>query len=68
MISALDFLILFGAALAAGLFNALAGGGSIFTFPALIAIGVPPILANVTNTVALCPGYVGGVLAQRSDL
>ena len=67
MISALDFLILFAAALAAGLFNALAGGGSIFTFPALVAIGVPPIVANVTNTVALCPGYVGGVLAQRRD-
>src|ERR1700712_607149 len=68
MTSALDFLILFAAALAAGLFNALAGGGSIFTFPALIAIGIPPIVANVTNTVALCPGYVGGVLAQRRDL
>jgi uncharacterized protein len=68
MISALDLLILFAAAIAAGLFNALAGGGSIFTFPALIAIGVPPILANVTNTIALCPGYVGGVLAQRRDL
>jgi len=68
MISALEFLVLFAAALAAGLFNALAGGGSIFTFPALVAIGVPPILANVTNTVALCPGYVGGVLAQRRDL
>jgi len=68
MLSVLDVLILFAAALAAGLFNALAGGGSIFTFPALVAIGVPPILANVTNTVALCPGYVGGVLAQRRDL
>jgi hypothetical protein len=68
MISAFHFPILFAAALAAGLFNALAGGGSIFTFPALVAIGVPPILANVTNTVALCPGYVGGVLAQRRDL
>jgi uncharacterized membrane protein YfcA len=68
MISALEFLILFVAALAAGLFNALAGGGSIFTFPALVAIGLPPIVANVTNTVALCPGYVGGVLAQRRDL
>ena len=68
MLSAPDILILFAAALAAGLFNALAGGGSIFTFPALVAIGVPPILANVTNTVALCPGYVGGVLAQRRDL
>src|SRR3954468_262129 len=68
MISAFQFLILFTAAIAAGLFNALAGGGSIFTFPALVAIGVPPILANVTNTIALCPGYVGGVLAQRRDL
>ena len=68
MISAFDFLILFAAAIAAGLFNALAGGGSIFTFPALVAIGIPPILANVTNTVALCSGYVGGVLAQRRDL
>ena len=67
-IPALDYLILFAAALAAGLFNALAGGGSIFTFPALVAIGIPPIVANVTNTVALCPGYVGGVLAQRGDL
>jgi uncharacterized membrane protein YfcA len=68
MTSLLDFAILFAAALAAGLFNALAGGGSIFTFPALVAIGIPPIVANVTNTVALCPGYVGGVLAQRRDL
>lgn len=68
MISALDFLMLFAAAIAAGLFNALAGGGSIFTFPVLVAIGIPPILANITNTVALCPGYVGGVLAQRRDL
>src|SRR3954465_13117124 len=64
----LDLLLLFAAALAAGLFNALAGGGSIFTFPALVAIGIPPIVANVTNTIALCPGYVGGVLAQRRDL
>src|SRR3954465_15730455 len=68
MISVFDFAILFAAALAAGLFNALAGGGSIFTFPALVAIGVPPIVANVTNTIALCPGYVGGVLAQRGGL
>jgi uncharacterized membrane protein YfcA len=68
MISALNLFILFAAALAAGLFNALAGGGSIFTFPALVAIGVPPVIANVTNTIALCPGYVGGALAQRRDL
>lgn len=68
MISAVDFLILAAAAFAAGGFNALAGGGSIFTFPVLIAVGLPPIAANVTNTVALCPGYFGGVIAQRRDL
>jgi uncharacterized membrane protein YfcA len=67
-VTPLHLFLLFLAAVAAGAFNALAGGGSIFTFPALIAAGVPPLLANVTNTVALCPGYVGGVLAQRRDL
>jgi hypothetical protein len=67
-VSFLQLALLFLAAIAAGAFNALAGGGSIFTFPALIAAGVPPLLANVTNTVALCPGYVGGALAQRRDL
>jgi uncharacterized membrane protein YfcA len=64
----LRLLILFLAGIGAGLFNALAGGGSIFTFPALIATGIPPILANVTNTVALCPGYFGGVIGQWRDL
>jgi hypothetical protein len=68
MTSTVDFLILLAAAFAAGAFNALAGGGSIFTFPVLIAVGLPPVTANVTNTIALCPGYVGGVLAQRRDL
>ena len=52
----------------AGAINALAGGGSILTFPALLAVGLPPVTANVTNTVALCPGYVGGVIGQWRDL
>lgn len=56
------------AAIGAGAINALAGGGSILTFPALIAAGIPPIAANVTNTVALFPGYVGGVIGQARDL
>ena len=54
--------------MAAGAINALAGGGSILTFPALLAVGLPPVAANVTNTVALCPGYVGGVIGQWRDL
>ncbi len=56
------------AALAAGIVNALAGGGTLISFPVLLALGVPPIAANVTNTVALVPGYLGGTIAQRSDL
>jgi uncharacterized protein len=56
------------AALAAGLINALAGGGTLVTFPTLLAIGLSPISANVTNTIALCPGFLGGTLAQANDL
>ncbi len=56
------------AALIAGVINALAGGGTLISFPMLLALGVPPVSANVTNTVALVPGYLGGTLAQRADL
>jgi len=56
------------AAVAAGLINALAGGGSLITFPTLMAVGIPPVMANATNTVALCPGYLGATLAQKKDL
>ena len=56
------------AADAAGAVNALAGGGTLITFPVMTAIGVPAIRANATNTVSLCPGYVGGTYAQRKDL
>ena len=56
------------AAMAAGLVNALAGGGTLISFPALTAIGLPAIAANITNTVALVPGYFGATLAQRKDI
>ena len=56
------------AALAAGTINALAGGGTLITFPTLLAIGLSPVSANVTNTIALCPGFLGGTLAQAKDL
>jgi uncharacterized membrane protein YfcA len=62
-----DLLIALGAALAAGFINAIAGGGTLVTFPVLMALGLPPVAANVTNTVALCPGYFGGIFAQRKD-
>src|SRR5512147_2104408 len=56
------------AALAAGVVNALSGGGTLITFPMLTFLGIPAVAANVTNTVALCPGYFGGTLAQWNDL
>lgn len=62
------YLLVGAAAVAAGLVNALAGGGTLISFPALVAAGIPAVAANITNTVALCPGYLGGALAQRKDL
>ena len=57
-----------GAAFAGGAVNAIAGGGSLITFPTLVAVGLPPVLASVTNTVALCPGYLGATIAQRKEI
>jgi uncharacterized membrane protein YfcA len=56
------------AAFAAGGINAIAGGGSLVTFPVLLASGFPAITASITNTVGMCPGYFGATLAQRRDL
>jgi len=67
-LSVIDFVLIGLAALAAGAVNALAGGGTLITFPMLTAVGVPAVAANITNTVALCPGYFGGTLAQWKDL
>ena len=62
-----NYIIAFFAALAAGFVNAIAGGGTLITFPVLVALGIPPVAANITNTIALCPGYFGGTYAQRKD-
>jgi len=64
----LDFLIAALAAFAAGAVNALAGGGTLITFPALTALGLPAVTANITSTVSLFPGYFGATWAQRKDL
>jgi uncharacterized membrane protein YfcA len=63
-----EFILIGLGALAAGAVNALAGGGTLITFPLLTAVGIPAVAANVTNTVALCPGYLGGTMAQAKDL
>jgi uncharacterized membrane protein YfcA len=56
------------AAAAGGLVNAVAGGGSLLTFPALVACGLPAVVASATNTVAMCPGYLGATWSQRAQL
>ena len=61
----LEVMLLFGAGVLGGMMNAIAGGGSFITFPALIAAGVPPISANATNTYASCAGYISGALGFR---
>lgn len=66
--SPLDLGVAAGAGFLAGGINTLAGGGTLVSFPVLLALGVPPVTANVTNTVGLCPGYLGGAWAQRRDL
>lgn len=60
-------LIVVGAFLG-GSINAIAGGGSLVVFPALLATGMTPLQANVTNSVALWPGYLGGVVGFRPEL
>jgi len=62
------WLLLALAALGAGALNAIAGGGSFLTFPALVFSGVPPIAANATSAVAVSPGYLGSTLGFRSEL
>jgi uncharacterized protein len=63
-----DIALLSGAGLAAGTVNAIAGGGSLITFPALIATGLSPVAANVTNSVSVFPGYAASVYGSRADL
>lgn len=63
----LELLAVAAAGAAAGASNSIAGAGSLITFPTMVALGLPPLSANVTNTVGIIPGYVGGVLGY-SDL
>ena len=64
----LELLFLFIAGFLGGTLNSIAGGGTFVTFPALLFVGVPPIIANATNTFASCSGYISGTYAFRDDL
>jgi hypothetical protein len=64
----MSYVVVFMAAFVAGAMNAVAGGGTLVSFPVLIWIGLPSVIANATSTVAILPGSLGGVWGYRRDL
>jgi len=66
--SATELIALTAAAAAAGMVNAVAGGGTLITFPALLAFGTPSVIANATSTLALVAGTVGSVYGYRRQI
>ena len=64
----LNLLALLGAGGLAGLINTVVGSGTLITFPTLLALGVPPVTANISNTVGLAPGSLSGAWATRREL
>ena len=64
----LEALAVAGAGVAAGAVNAVVGSGTLITFPTLLAVGLPPVTANVTNTVGLVPGSFSAVVGYRREL
>jgi hypothetical protein len=61
-------LVIFAVGLAAGTINAVVGSGTLITFPTLLALGYPPVLANVSNNIGLVPGVASGVHGYRAEL
>ena len=68
MPDAAQLTFLAGAGVLAGAVNAVAGGGSLIAFPVLVATGLPPLTANITNTISQLPGYLSIVEGYRPDL
>jgi uncharacterized protein len=67
VVSALDLAVAAGVAFAAGVINSIAGGGSLILFPTLVALGLGTVAANVTNSIAQWPGYLGGMVGFRRE-
>ncbi|MBH0779122.1 sulfite exporter TauE/SafE family protein [Nocardia bovistercoris] len=64
----LEMLAVFGAGIAAGGINTVVGSGTLITFPVLLAFGLSPVTANVSNTIGLVPGSVSGAIGYRREL
>jgi uncharacterized membrane protein YfcA len=67
-VSLLEALLVLGAGVAAGGINAIVGSGTLITFPTLLAVGLDPVTANVSNTIGLVPGSLSGVVGYRREL
>jgi uncharacterized membrane protein YfcA len=67
-VTLLEGLAVFVAGIAAGTINTVVGSGTLVTFPTLLAVGYPPVLANVSNTVGLVPGSLSGAIGYREEL
>jgi uncharacterized membrane protein YfcA len=67
-VSLLEAIAVIAAGFAAGGVNAIVGSGSLITFPVLLAVGYPSVVANVSNTVGLVPGGISGVIGYRREL
>lgn len=63
-----DVLLLLGVGLIGGLWNAVAGGATLFTFPALMIVGLPPVVANATNFLGLLPSNAAALFAYKDEL
>ncbi len=68
MVSIAAALVILGVGLAAGTLNTIVGSGSLITFPTLLALGYPPVVANVSNTVGLVTGSISGAIGYRREL
>ncbi|MEP3299924.1 MAG: sulfite exporter TauE/SafE family protein [Pseudoruegeria sp.] len=64
----MEFILVLVSAFFAGVLNTIAGGGTFLTFPALVFVGVPPVLANATSAVAVFPGYFSGAYGFKEEL
>ena len=67
-LSLYQILLAFAAAFVAGAINSVAGGGTLVSFPALVMLGVPSVIANATNTVAMWPGSMGSMWGYRAEM
>src|ERR1700691_740530 len=67
-LSSSHIVLLVLAGVGAGIFNGVAGGGSLISFPLLLALGYPALTANITNTVGIWPGYAGGAAGFRKEI